>query len=172
MDAVAVSITSGMTRGRLAPWGDALRMGAVFAAFQAVMPLLGYLAGATFKGDIEAWDHWVAFALLAGVGGHMVYEAFDDDDIRPRGSPFAWRALMVLGLATSLDAAAVGLTLSLLDVPLPAAAAVIGAVTFVLCVPAVRLGGWLGERFAHRAEIFGGVVLILVGFKILVEHTL
>jgi putative Mn2+ efflux pump MntP len=87
-----------------------------------------------------------------------------------RANPFQWRRLLVLGVATSLDAAAVGLTLALIDVPLLASVAIIGGVTFVLCVPAVRLGGRLGEAFAHRAELAGGIVLILIGCKILGDH--
>jgi putative Mn2+ efflux pump MntP len=173
MDAVAVSISSGMTRGTRASWRDAFAMAGVFGVFQAVMPTLGYLGGAYFKGAIEAWDHWVAFGLLAAVGGHMIWEATAgrvEEEAVARANPFEWRRLLVLGVATSLDAAAVGLTLALIDMPLIASVTIIGAVTFVLCVPAVRLGGRLGERFAHRAELLGGVVLILVGTKILIEH--
>lgn len=173
MDAVAVSISSGMTRGARAAWRDAFAMAAVFGAFQALMPTLGYAGGAYFRDVIEAWDHWVAFGLLAAVGGHMIWEAtigHKEEEAVARSNPFAWRRLLVLGIATSLDAAAVGLTLALIDMPLLASVAIIGAVTFALCVPAVRLGSRLGERVAHRAELLGGVVLVLIGVKILVEH--
>jgi manganese efflux pump family protein len=169
MDAVAVSISSGMTRGAKASWRDAFAMAAVFGAFQAAMPAIGYAGGQFFEQAIKDWDHWVAFGILTAVGGHMIYEAFDKDDLAPR-NPFAWRSMALLGVATSLDAAAVGLTLALLDVPVVASVAVIGAVTFVLCVPAVRLGSRLGTAFAHRAELAGGVVLIAIGAKILAEH--
>ncbi|QJR14926.1 manganese efflux pump MntP family protein [Usitatibacter palustris] len=169
MDAVAVCISSGMTRGARASWRDAFVMAFVFGVFQAAMPVLGYAGGAIFGDAIEAWDHWVAFGILAAVGGHMIYEAFDKNDLAPR-NPFAWRSMMLLGVATSLDAAAVGLTLALIDLPLLASIAVIGAVTFALCVPAVRLGSRLGAAFAHRAELAGGIVLIAIGVKILVEH--
>jgi putative Mn2+ efflux pump MntP len=173
MDAVAVSISSGMTRGTRASWREAFAMAGVFGAFQALMPTLGYLGGAYFKDAIEVWDHWVAFALLAAVGGHMIWEATAgrvEEEAVARANPFEWRRLLVLGVATSLDAAAVGLTLALIDVPLVASVAIIGAVTFVLCVPAVRLGSRLGEAFAHRAELVGGVVLVLLGVRILYEH--
>jgi putative Mn2+ efflux pump MntP len=173
MDAVAVSISSGMTRGTRASWREAFAMAGVFGAFQALMPALGYLGGAYFKDAIEAWDHWVAFGLLAAVGGHMIWEATAgtvQEEAVARANPFQWRRLLVLGVATSLDAAAVGLTLALIDVPLLASVAIIGGVTFVLCVPAVRLGGRLGEAFAHRAELAGGIVLILIGCKILGDH--
>ncbi|QJR10810.1 putative manganese efflux pump MntP [Usitatibacter rugosus] len=173
MDAVAVSISSGMTRGAKASWRDAFAMGAVFGAFQAIMPALGYLGGAYFRDAIEAWDHWLAFGLLLAVGGHMIWEALHDDPNETEANPanpFAWRRLLVLGVATSLDAAAVGLTLALVDLPMLASVLIIGAVTFALCVPAVRLGSRLGERVAHRAELLGGLVLVLIGTKILVEH--
>jgi len=173
MDAVAVSISSGMTRGARASWRDAFAMGGVFGAFQALMPALGYVGGAYFRESIEAWDHWLAFGLLALVGGHMIYEALwgqSEEEAVARANPFAWRRLLVLGLATSLDAAAVGLTLALIELPMIASVLVIGAVTFALCVPAVRLGSRLGERVAHRAELLGGIVLVLIGIKILIEH--
>ena len=173
MDAVAVSISSGMSRGRGAGWRDAFAMAAVFGAFQALMPALGYLAGELARGWIEAWDHWVAFALLAAVGGHMIWESgpgMIEEEAVARADPFQWRRLLVLGIATSLDAAAVGLTLALIDMPLVASVAIIGLITFVLCVPAVRLGARLGMAFAHRAELFGGIVLIVIGVKILAEH--
>lgn len=169
MDAVAVAISAGMSRRRPS-WRDALAMAGTFGAFQAVMPAAGAALGLAFKDAIEAWDHWLAFAVLAAVGAHMIKEAFEHDPERPRAHPFAWRSLLVLGVATSLDAAAVGLTLPMIEVPLAGSVAIIGVVTFALCIPAVRLGSALGTRFAHRAELVGGVVLILVGAKILAEH--
>ena len=170
MDAVAVSITTGMARGR-ATWSESLRMGAVFGLFQAAMPDVGYALGASFRGAIEAYDHWVAFALLAGVGLHMIKESFDGD-MPEAGAPdpFSVRRLLLLGFATSIDALAVGLTLALIDVPFALAVAVIGITTFILCVPAVHMGARLGTRFAHRAEAFGGIVLIAIGARILWEH--
>jgi putative Mn2+ efflux pump MntP len=169
MDAVAVSISSGMAR-RKPSWRDALAMAATFGAFQALMPTLGAVLGLAFRDAIEAWDHWIAFAILAAVGAHMIKESLEDDPERPRAHPFQWRSLLVLGIATSLDAAAVGLTLPLIDVPIGYSVALIGLVTFALCVPAVRLGSSLGSRFAHRAELAGGLVLIGIGVKILFEH--
>jgi len=170
MDAVAVSITSGMARGR-ATWSESFRMGAAFGLFQAAMPAIGYALGATFRGAIEAYDHWVAFALLGGVGLHMIKESFDSDAPEAAATdPFSTRRLLLLGFATSVDALAVGLTLALIEVPFALAVAVIGLTTFILCVPAVHMGARLGTRFAHRAELFGGVVLIAIGAKILWEH--
>ena len=169
MDAVAVSVSAGMARGR-ATRGEALRMGAAFGFFQALMPALGYAGGALFRESIEAYDHWIAFALLALVGGHMIAESQSRDPGRPEGNPFGFRNLLLLGIATSIDALAVGLTLSLLDIPVGIAVAVIGGVTFALCVPAVRRGARLGTRLAHRAEFVGGVVLVAIGAQILIEH--
>jgi len=145
-------------------------MGATFGIFQAVMPALGYAGGALFGDAIEAYDHWVAFTLLALVGGHMIWESRAADEGRRKGNPFAWRSLLLLGFATSIDALAVGLTLALIDVPLAWAVTVIGGVTFALCVPAVHMGARLGMRLAHRAEFVGGLVLIAIGAKILADH--
>ncbi|HET6263587.1 MAG TPA: manganese efflux pump MntP family protein [Usitatibacter sp.] len=170
MDAVAVSVSAGIARGSRATWAEALKMAAVFGFFQALMPALGYGAGAFFRDAIEAYDHWVAFALLAAVGGHMIVESQDTDEARIPGDPFSPRRLLLLGLATSVDALAVGLTLALIDVPLIAAVLLIGGVTFALCLPAVHLGARLGTRLAHRAEFVGGVVLIAIGAKIVIEH--
>lgn len=152
MDAVAVSIASGMARGR-ASWREALAMAATFGAFQALMPAVGYAGGAMFRDAIEAYARWVAFGLLALVGGHMIVESRSaGDESRRAGNPFSARSLAVLGIATSVDALAVGLSLAILDVPPVAAIAVIGLATFVLCLPAVMLGARLGARFAHRTS--------------------
>ena len=170
MDAVAVSISSGMARGR-ASWREALAMAGTFGFFQALMPALGYAGGAYFRGAIEAYDHWIAFGLLALVGGHMIMESRSGDEgEREPGNPFAARRLFILGVATSVDALAVGLSLAMIAVPPAAAIAVIGFTTFALCVPAVLLGVRLGARFAHRAEFAGGAILIAIGAKILIEH--
>lgn len=169
MDAVAVSISSGMARGR-ASWREALAMAGAFGFFQALMPALGYAGGAFFRDAIEAYDHWVAFGLLAVVGGHMIVESRGGEEKREPGNPFAARRLAILGVATSVDALAVGLSLAMIEVPPAAAIAVIGLTTFVLCVPSVLLGVRLGSRFAHRAEFAGGAILIAIGAKILVEH--
>lgn len=173
MDAVAVSISSGMARGRQAAWRDAFAMSATFGFFQALMPAIGYLGGSFFKDAIEAWDHWVAFVLLAAIGGKMMWESMHSGERDGKaGNPFAARSLLLLGIATSIDALAVGLTLSLLDFPPVASIAIIGAATFLLCLPAVRLGARLGTTFAHRAEFAGGLVLVVIGAKILADHTL
>jgi putative Mn2+ efflux pump MntP len=172
MDAVAVSISSGMTP--VAPRRrDALKMALWFGAFQALMPALGFALGVAFRDWVSAVDHWIAFALLALIGGKMIHEAFARGDGEPVSSDrFAPRRLLLLAVATSVDALAVGISLSLLDTGLTQTVAIIGVTTFALCYPAVLLGRRLGELFAKRAELAGGLVLVAIGTKILVEHTL
>jgi len=169
MDAVAVSVSAGMGRGNRATWGEAFRMSAVFGLYQAVMPAIGFGAGAIFKDAIEAYDHWVAFGLLALVGGHMIVESFGGDE-KLEGNPFGWKRLLLLGFATSIDALAVGLTLSIIELPVALSVVVIGLVTFALCLPAVHMGARLGTRLAHRAELAGGLVLVAIGANILYQH--
>lgn len=170
MDAVAVSVSAGIARGSRATWGEAFRMAAVFGLFQALMPAIGYGAGAFFRDAIEAYDHWVAFGLLALVGGHMIRESFETGEERLPGDPFSPKRLLLLGFATSIDALAVGLTLALIELPLALSVAVIGLVTFALCLPAVHMGARLGSRLAHRAEFVGGLVLVAIGANILYQH--
>lgn len=168
MDAVAVAIASGMSVQRL-KFRDALKMAAVFGGFQAVMPLAGYLLGLYYAKQFAAYDHWIAFVLLVGLGVKMIFEARHAADEKVN-SPFRTNKLIVLGIATSLDAFAVGVTFSLLDAGLVATVLVIGLITFALCLPAVWFGAQLGKRAAKGAEALGGVVLIAIGTKILIEH--
>lgn len=146
-------------------------MAATFGIFQAAMPAIGYAGGSLFRDAIDAYAHWVAFILLAIVGGHMMWESRGaGDEARESSDPFSPRRLIVLGVATSIDALAVGLMLSMIDFPPAVSIAVIGATTFVLCVPAVLLGARLGSTFAHRAEFVGGAVLVAIGANILGQH--
>ena len=171
MDAVAVSIAAGIAGAPLRR-RDAPAMALTFGVFQAVMPILGWLGGVALAQWITAVDHWVACGLLGLIGGKMVYESFDGEEARAeRGSPFAWTALFVAGLATSIDALAVGVTLAALQVSILGTAAIIGVTTVLLCWPAVLFGGRLGTVVAKRAELVGGLLLIGLGVKILVEHT-
>ena len=172
MDAVAVSIASGLSVHTLR-FRDALKMAAVFGAFQALMPLLGYLLASWFTASSAGWlrdyDHWVAFMLLGGIGVKMILDARTAADEKVP-SPFRTNKLIVLGIATSLDAFAVGITFSLMDAGLAATVIIIGVITFLLCLPAVWFGARLGKLYAKRAEILGGVVLIGIGSKILIDH--
>ena len=172
MDAVAVAIASGLSVKNL-KLADAFKMAAVFGAFQAIMPLLGYLLANWFTASSAAWlkdyDHWIVFILLGGIGVKMMLDARTAADEKVH-SPFRANKLIVLGIATSLDAFAVGVTLSLMEAGLALTVTIIGAVTFFLCLPAVWFGARLGKIYAKRAEILGGIVLIAIGCKILIEH--
>ncbi|MBL8519653.1 MAG: manganese efflux pump [Betaproteobacteria bacterium] len=168
MDAVAVAIVSGIAV-RHPTWGQTLRMSLTFGAFQAFMPWIGFLAGRAFAGAIDAWDHWLAFGVLAFIGAKMIHDARHAGE-GAGTAPFSATTLFTLGVATSLDALAVGLSFSLLEFDLVPTVATIGLVTLGLCIAAVRLGARLGRRAAQRADIVGGVILIAIGAKILVEH--
>lgn len=172
MDAVAVSVSSGMALA--APRRrNALKMALWFGAFQALMPAVGYFLGVAFKGWVSAFDHWIAFALLSFIGVRMIRQSLVSGGVEgPRSDPFSSRQLAVLAVATSVDALAVGVSFSLLDIGLLQTVAIIGLTTFALCYPAALLGRRLGELFAKRAELAGGLVLVAIGTTILVEHTL
>ena len=168
MDAVAVAIASGLSV-KVLRLRDALKMAAFFGVFQGLMPLGGYLLGTVFANSLGAYDHWIAFVLLCALGVKMIDESKSAGEVTV-GSPFATNKLLLLAIATSLDAFAVGISFSLLEISLAETVVVIGVVTFLLCLPAVWFGARLGKSMAKRAEIFGGIVLILIGSKILIEH--
>jgi len=172
MDALAVSISSGLGL-REHRQRRALKMAAFFGGFQAIMPAVGYALGVTFREWVAAADHWIAFGLLAAIGGKMIHESMSNGgDASRRTDPFSTRTLTLLAIATSIDALAVGISFSLLETSLALTAGLIGAVTFAFCYPAVLFGRLAGDRFASHAERAGGLVLIGIGLKILVEHTL
>jgi manganese efflux pump family protein len=165
MDAFAVALTQG---ARFRPGaGGALTIGATFGMFQGVMPLIGWGIGAVALAYVAAVDHWIAFALLAFLGARMVLGGGDGDAPRLTG-----KALLVAGVATSIDALAAGITLPALGVPPLAACALIGVVTFALSAAGVLLGRAAGDRYGRAAEIFGGLILIALGCRILYQHTL
>lgn len=169
MDAFAVSVCKGLSVQRLRP-RHYLLTGAWFGGFQALMPSIGYLLGSAFERYIVSLDHWIAFVLLALIGGNMVKESFGQDGECHDGS-FAPRAMFLLAVATSIDALAVGVTFALLpDVHILAAVSLIGATTFLLSAAGLRVGNVFGLRYRARAELAGGVILILMGLKILLEH--
>ena len=168
MDAVAVAIASGLSV-KVLRWQDALKMALFFGVFQALMPLGGYFVGALFANVLAAYDHWIAFVLLSALGVKMILESKNAAEEKV-ASPFRNNKLLILSIATSLDAFAVGISFSLLEISLIETVTIIGVVTFLLCLPAVWFGARLGKSMAKRAEIFGGLVLILIGSKILIEH--
>ena len=169
MDAFAVSIVSGAAYRRLKV-KHALRMAISFGAFQALMPLIGSLAGLTIKDYIADYDHWAAFGLLAAVGGKMIYESFKIKPLRKNFNPANVVVLLLLSVATSIDALAVGITLSFLQVSIAKAVVIIGLVTFALSYLGVYIGKKAGHFFKNKIQAIGGIVLIALGIKILIEH--
>ena len=171
MDAFAVSVCKGLATQQLR-WRHYLIIGAWFGGFQALMPSIGYLLGSTFESYITAVDHWVAFFLLCLIGGSMVKEALSKDgEAGADNSSFAFRNMLLLAVATSIDALAVGITFALLPgVNIAAAVSFIGATTFLLSAAGLKAGNIFGLRYKSRAELTGGILLILMGGKILLEH--
>lgn len=169
MDAFAVSICKGLSVQRLKP-RHYLLTGAWFGGFQALMPSIGFLLGSAFDQYISAFDHWIAFVLLAFIGGNMVRESLSGDE-ECHDDSFGLRTMFLLAVATSIDALAVGVTFALLpDVHITAAVSLIGATTFLLSAAGLKVGNVFGLRYKARAELAGGVILILMGLKILLEH--
>jgi len=169
MDAFAVALGTGAVLSRLTG-RHLFRLGFHFGLFQALMPVIGWLAGLTIIQWVEAWDHWIAFSLLAIIGGRMVYEAFSDEEKANDRDPTKGLSLVLLSIATSIDALAVGFSLSVIGVSIWMPALVIGLVAGVLTIVGMLLGGRIGDRWGTRVEIFGGLVLIAIGIKILIEH--
>ena len=169
MDALAVAISSGLTIPGVNR-SHGLRIGASFGLFQAGMPIIGWLAGATMRGYIERFDHWIAFALLGLVGARMIYEALTDHSSGKQLNAAEPRVLLVLSLATSIDALVVGLSFAILHVPLFPAVVIIGITTFLFSGAGVYLGKRATSRLGKYVEILGGLILIAIGLKIILEH--
>lgn len=169
MDAFAVSIVTGAAYKQIRP-AHTLRMALSFGLFQAFMPLVGALAGMTVKDYISGFDHWVAFALLAAVGAKMIYESRKLKPDKQNPDPANIFVLLALALATSIDALAVGVTLSLIVASLTIAVTVIGIVTFALSYLGVHIGKRCGHFFESRIEALGGIILLGLGTKILAQH--
>lgn len=173
MDAFAVSICKGLGMKRL-NMEQALVIGLFFGGFQALMPFIGWALGTQLADFITPIDHWIAFILLALIGGKMLFDAFRGDDEGEAGEPKDTRLdlkeLLMLAIATSIDALAVGITFAFLGANIVWAIAVIGVTTFVLSVVGVAVGHAFGARYEKGATIAGGIVLILIGCKILLEH--
>ena len=172
MDAFAAALSQGAKARATPTFGDVMRVSLAFGAAQALMPLLGWGLGLAFASVIDSVDHWVAFGLLAIIGAHMIYEGLvsHEDEDKSGYRIASGKTLFVLAIATSIDAAAAGVTLTLLGEPVLFACAVVGLVTLALCVAGVVLGKIAGSAIGRRAEIFGGLVLIGLGIKILIAH--
>lgn len=169
MDAFAVSVCKGLSSQKL-KIKHYLIIGAWFGGFQALMPTVGYFLGSTFEKYITSYDHWVAFVLLGFIGGNMIREGLSKEEEKANDS-FAAKTMVVLAVATSIDALAVGITFALLpDVNIVAAVAFIGAITFIISALGLKVGNIFGMKYKSKAEFAGGIILILIGTKILLEH--
>ena len=169
MDAFAVSIAKGLALHRPC----ARHYGSValwFGGFQALMPLVGYFLGIHFAPIVECCDHWIAFVLLAIIGGKMIYDTLRGGEEDTTGADFRLRTMFVLAVATSIDALAIGISLAFLKVDIWSAVATIGVTTALFSAFGLHLGNIFGNRFEKKAQIAGGVILILLGVKILLEH--
>jgi putative Mn2+ efflux pump MntP len=169
MDAFAVAVASGLAIKNLKV-GHALLIAAFFGGFQALMPTLGWLAGLTFRSVVQGVDHWVAFVLLTVIGAKMIYEALKFEKAEKPDNPLNVLVLLVMAIATSIDALAVGITFALLKVAIVFSVLFIGAVTFALSILGVYIGDYCGHFFEKKIEIIGGLTLIGIGLKILIEH--
>ena len=170
MDAFAVSVCKGLGMRKLNK-KQAVIIGLYFGGFQALMPLIGCLLGSQFQKYITSIDHWIAFGLLAFIGGHMLWEVWKgDDEEAEEAGPLRLGELTLLAIATSIDALAVGITFAFLGVNIVSAISIIGCTTFVLSGVGAMVGYRFGLRYKKKAEIAGGVILILIGLKILLEH--
>ena len=168
MDACAVAICKGLAIRKVTP-KQMLTVGLWFGGFQGLMPLFGYLLASFFADFIRSVDHWVAFLLLGFIGFNMLREALSKEDEEPDPS-LCVRTMLVMAIATSIDAMAVGISFAFLDVTVVSAVSLIGAITFALSALGVKLGAAFGCRFKSKAELAGGVILISLGLKILIEH--
>lgn len=168
MDAFAVAICKGLSMKKMS-LKNALLTGVYFGGFQAGMPLIGYFLGTQFKDYIVNIDHWIAFVLLGIIGINMIKEALSNDEEDVDDS-FSFKSMVLLAIATSIDALAVGVTFAFLNVNIVPAVSFIGIITFTLSAIGIKIGNVFGAKFKSKAELFGGVVLIIMGIKILLEH--
>lgn len=169
MDAFAASVCKGLGMKKV-NYLHALVIALLFGGAQAVMPFVGWLLGSQFEGYIKSYDHWVTFVLLAIIGGKMILDAVREGDSCASVKGFDIKELLVLAVATSIDALAVGVSFAFNEVNIALAVSVIGVTTFLLCLMGVILGNNFGSRYKNRATMAGGIILILIGLKILLEH--
>lgn len=168
MDAFAVSICKGLSMKKMS-WKKGLIIGGYFGFFQALMPLIGYLLGIGFQDKVTGIDHWIAFILLGIIGINMIKEALSKEE-EGRNDSVNFKEMIVLAIATSIDALAVGITMAFLEVNIAIAITIIGIITFAISVIGVKIGNIFGNKYEKKAEFAGGIILILMGIKILLEH--
>ena len=166
MDAFAVSICKGLSVGKIR-LSHSLKAGLWFGGFQGLMPLIGYFFAGLFASFIDAYDHWIAFGLLFLIGANMIREVFSKEE--KQNDNMGFKTMFLMAIATSIDALAVGITFAFLDVNVFLAAGIIGAITFVLSAIGVKIGSIFGSKYRSKAELVGGIILILLGVKILLE---
>ena len=173
MDAFAVSVCKGLGMRRLNK-KQTLIIGLYFGGFQALMPLIGWLLGSQFQKYITSIDHWIAFILLSFIGGKLMLEAIregnEEETVDGMDAPLDHKNMLVLAVATSIDALAVGITFAFLDTPIIEAITIIGITTMVISIIGVVVGNFFGSRYKSKAEFIGGLILVLLGLKILLEH--
>ena len=173
MDAFAVSICKGLAMRKVNK-KQAVIIALFFGGFQAIMPVIGWLLCKGFQTYIEAFDHWIAFALLAFIGMKMIIETLSEKEedivVEKMDPPLDMKEMFMLAIATSIDALAVGISLAALDRPIVESATIIGVVTFIISIVGVYIGNFFGNRYKKRAELAGGILLVLIGVKILCEH--
>lgn len=168
MDAFAVSICKGLSMKEM-QWKKAIIIGLYFGIFQGGMPVIGYLLGTSFESLVTKIDHWIAFVLLVFIGLNMLKEGFSKEKEK-LNDDISFKNMVVLAIATSIDALTVGITFAFLDVNIILSALIIGIVTFIACVIGVKIGNKFGDRYEQKAELAGGLILIVMGIKILLEH--
>lgn len=168
MDAFAVSICKGVSMKKM-NWKKAIIVGVYFGVFQALMPVIGYFLGTTFESLVTKIDHWIAFILLVFIGANMIKETFGSE-CENCNDNVHFKTMIILAIATSIDALVIGITFGFLNVNLPLATAIIGIITLVVCVIGVKIGNKFGDKYQNKAEIVGGIILILMGVKTLLEH--
>lgn len=170
MDAFAVSVCKGLAMDKIT-FKKAATVGLWFGGFQSLMPTLGFILGSQFSKYITTIDHWIAFVLLCAIGVNMIREACSkDDDESSSNASLAFRVMLALAIATSIDALAVGVTFAFLQINILYAVLFIGVTTFIISAIGVKIGNLFGSRFKSKAEIAGGAILIIIGIKILLEH--
>ena len=169
MDAFAVSITLGLSVKKPGV-KEVLTPGIYFGFFQAIMPLIGYFSGVHFANKIQNSDHWIAFVLLGFIGGKMIKDSFSKKEKEIDKNPFRFRTMLLLAIATSIDALVVGITFAFLKTNIFKAILIIGLITFCISIGGMKMGNKLGARYESKAEFVGGAILVILGFKILIEH--
>ena len=168
MDAFAVSICKGLSMKKMS-WKKAVIVALYFGIFQGLMPVIGYLLGTSFESFVTKIDHWIAFGLLTLIGINMLKEAFSNE-AESCNDNVDFKTMVVLAIATSIDALAIGITFAFLQVNIVLASLMIGVITFVICIIGVKIGNKFGDKYERKAETVGGLILIIMGIKILLEH--